>query len=99
MSEIKIKNNAGQSPDKVAIDLIWDLLGLESVLLELVTQWTDVNAIAVREKPIPPQDSTAGPMPIGLAYFICKELRGMKPESRVDRAARNMSETVLNDMH
>ena len=38
-------------------------------------------------------------MPIGFTYFISKDLRDIKLESLVDRAARYMSEPVINKMN
>lgn len=38
-------------------------------------------------------------MPLGSAYFPLKNLRALKMEFRVDRAARYMPEFVLNAMH
>lgn len=58
------------SMDMIAVDVIWDLLDREYILPELVAHWPGVNAITVRNQPIPAHDSYAGAMPIAFAYHI-----------------------------
>lgn len=81
------------------MDLVWDLLDRDEVLSDLVTTWPGVNAVALRSKLIPAHDPEAGPMPLGFAHFLVKDLRHIPLPRRVDRAARYMSSTVIDKIH
>ena len=89
----------GESKDDVSIDLIWQLLDRDDVLSDLITDWPGVNAVAVRTKLIPLHDPEAGPMPLGFAHFLVKDLRSIPLPRRVDRAARYMSSSVIEKFH
>ena len=91
--------NQGESKYDVAIDLIWDLLDRYEFLPELVTHWPSVNAVAVLTKLVPIHDPEAGPMPLGFAHFLVKDLRSIPLTRRVHRAARYMSSSFVEKFH
>lgn len=99
MSTKKSSSSVGKSKEKLAVDLISNFFNCDAVLPENVTEWPGVNALAIRDKIILAHDPSAGLMPLGFAYFIQKDLHRLKMQFRVDRAARYMSEPVINAMH
>lgn len=98
MSDETKSPTGADSNDKDTIDLISDLLDRDFVLTDLLILCHGINAFAVQYKLIPPNDPDASQMSIGFAYVIGKDLPDMKMQSRVDRAARYMSETIINAM-
>lgn len=54
MSEEKKLFSVGSSKEKIAVDLIWNVLDRKSVLLGLVTEWPGVNVLSIRNPLIPP---------------------------------------------
>jgi len=76
--------------EKEIIEMIWDVLNREEELTEH-NQWPCDNALPLRKYIIPAHDPSAGPMPIGSAYFLRKYPRRNNTAHRVDRDAKNMS--------
>lgn len=57
--------------------LIWSVFDRESMLPSDVASWPRSDALTIRKHLVPPQDPSAGPMPVGFAYFIQRELRSL----------------------
>lgn len=95
----KTQTQANSSQGDAMIVLIWQSIDLESILGTEKGAWPGVDAISVREQIISPQDKSSGPISISFAYFLQKDLRKIKTEFRVDRAARYMSESVQESTH
>lgn len=50
----------------------------------------------LRDKLVPPHDSSAGLIPIVIAYFLSKDPRPYGKAHRVDRAAKYMSKSTVS---
>lgn len=98
MSDENENLSDAESTKQIAVDAIWDLLDCDSVIVVLVAECHGINAIAVRKKLVPPQDPDAGPMPVGFVYFVSKDPRDKKLESRVECVAWYISEIVINNV-
>lgn len=67
-------------------------------LPDLILEWPSATALAVLEKLIHASDLSTGPKLFGFAYFFYRNLREMKIKCRVNRAEKDMSETMSNIM-
>lgn len=83
----------------VVVDLIWLPLERDKSPAKLVPDLPGINAVAVWESLINLYDPSAALMLLGFSYFILRYLRDMKKTQRVDRAARYMSENVIETLH
>lgn len=72
-----------------AIRYIWDLLN-SGGMLDASNPWPGLNDFRLREHIIAENDPTAGPMPLGFAHFIEKEIQKMQIDHRTDWLEMNM---------
>lgn len=98
MCDEKAAFNRGESKEEVANDLIWGLFDRDCILTDPSDQ-PENNALTILKYLLPLHDLDVSAMQIGFTYFILKDLRDMKLESRIGQAAFNVSESVVSKMH
>lgn len=81
--------------DQGLLDPIWDLLDRDVPLPDLVEDWPGINAVALQTQLVPTHDPSAGPMPLGFAYFLTKDPCPYRIANRVHRATKYMNESNL----
>lgn len=80
------------------MDLIWDLLDRYTPFSDIITEWSEINAVAQQAQLFPPHDPFAGSM-LFFAYFLTKDPRPYSIAHRVDRAAKYMNVGNLPKFH
>lgn len=99
MSSEESPSLVGESKEKIALDLTWNLLDCDTVLRENFPELPAAIALATLDKLIPAHDPSAGSVSLGFPYFTQKDLCRVEVEIHVDRAAHYKSKPTINAIH